>query len=60
MLGAWLWSLRNGQEPEGFAWLTEILRAAPKHAQAHAALADHFERAGQPRRAALHREAASK
>ena len=43
---------------EGFAWLTEILRAAPKDARANAALADHFERAGQPRRAALHRVAA--
>jgi Tfp pilus assembly protein PilF len=54
----WQWSLRNGQEAEGFAWLTEILRAAPKDARANAALADHFERAGQPRRAALHRVAA--
>lgn len=55
----WLWSQRNGQTEEGIAWLTEILRADPKHAQAHAAFADYFERAGQPRRAALHRDAAS-
>jgi tetratricopeptide (TPR) repeat protein len=51
----WQWSQRNGQMEEGFAWLTEILRADPKHAGAHAAKADHFERTGQPRRAAQHR-----
>jgi Tfp pilus assembly protein PilF len=55
----WLWSLRNGEREEGLAWLTEILRAAPGHAQAHAALADYFDQAGQPRRAALHRAAAT-
>jgi Tfp pilus assembly protein PilF len=55
----WLWSLRNGQEEEKLAWLTEILRTDPRHAQAHKALAEYFEQAGQPRRAALHREAAA-
>lgn len=53
----WLWSQRNGAEAEGRAWLAEILRADPRHVPAHAALAEHFERAGQPRRAAMHREA---
>jgi tetratricopeptide (TPR) repeat protein len=54
----WQWSVRNGQPEVGFGWLTEVLRRAPWHAPAHAALADYFERAGQPRRAALHRAAA--
>jgi tetratricopeptide (TPR) repeat protein len=54
----WLWSLRNGEVEEGIAWLTEILRVAPRNPAAHAALADHFERAGQPRRAAAHRAVA--
>jgi Tfp pilus assembly protein PilF len=56
----WLWAQRNGEGEEGYAWLTEILRVDPKDARAQAALADYFERAGQPRRAALHREAAAK
>jgi tetratricopeptide (TPR) repeat protein len=55
----WLWSLRNGQEEEGVAWLVEVLRVDPRHGPAHAAFADHFERADQPRRAALHRVMAS-
>ncbi len=55
----WLWTLRNGESVESLAWLTEILRAAPRHAQAHEALANYFDRAGQPRRAALHRAAAA-
>ena len=53
----WLWSLRNGDREEGLAWLAAILRLVPGFAQAHAALADYFERAGQPRRAAQHRAA---
>jgi Tfp pilus assembly protein PilF len=55
----WEWSVRNGQTEEGVAWLTEILRADPRHARAHAALADYFDRSGQPRRAAQHRAAAA-
>lgn len=55
----WLWSGRNGLIEEGLAWLTEILRRDPRHPQAHAALAEHFQKVGQPRRAALHRVAAS-
>jgi hypothetical protein len=54
----WQWSKRNGQIGEGIAWLTEVLRAEPKHPGAHAALAEYFETAGQPRRAALHRDMA--
>ena len=55
----WQWSQRNGQREDALAWLTEVLRLDPGHAQAHAAFADYFERAGQPRRAALHRAAAA-
>jgi tetratricopeptide (TPR) repeat protein len=55
----WQWSRRNGQGEEGFAWLTEILRIDPHNAQAHAALADYFDQAGQPQRAAKHRAAAA-
>jgi tetratricopeptide (TPR) repeat protein len=53
----WLWCKRNGQPDEGLALLNEVVRFAPRHAGAHAALADHFERIGQPRRAAMHRAA---
>jgi tetratricopeptide (TPR) repeat protein len=55
----WEWAKRNGQPDEEVAWLAEILRVAPKHLAAHAAFADYFDRAGQPRRAALHRITAS-
>jgi tetratricopeptide (TPR) repeat protein len=55
----WRWSQRNGQGAAGLPWLLAVLEVAPRHAQAHAALADHFDRAGQPRRAALHRAAAA-
>jgi tetratricopeptide (TPR) repeat protein len=51
----WRWSERNGQLEEGLSWLTEILKTTPQHAQAQAALADYFDRMGQPRRAAEHR-----
>ncbi len=54
----WQWFRRNGQTAEGVAWLTEILRVEPRHPRANAALADYFEAAGQPRRAARHREQA--
>jgi tetratricopeptide (TPR) repeat protein len=54
----WLWSQRNGQGEAGLPWLLAVLAVAPRHARAHAALADHFDRAGQPRRAALHRASA--
>jgi Tfp pilus assembly protein PilF len=51
----WQWCLRNGAEDEGVAWLAGILRTSPNHAATHAALAEYFERRGQPRRAAMHR-----
>ena len=57
-LDLWRWSERNGQLEEGLSWLTEILRNSPQHAQAQTALADYFDRSGQPRRAAQHRAAA--
>jgi Tfp pilus assembly protein PilF len=51
----WQWFERNGQPEEGLSWLSEILRVAPHDPQAHAALADYFDRVGQPKRAAEHR-----
>jgi Tfp pilus assembly protein PilF len=54
----WVWSDRNGNPAEGRTWLWDLLRTDPGHAGAHAALAAYFETAGQPRRAALHREKA--
>jgi tetratricopeptide (TPR) repeat protein len=54
----WQWSQKAGLIAEGIAWLTEVLRAEPRHPGAHAALADYFEAAGQPRRAAQHRDLA--
>ena len=54
-LSLWEWAKRNGQPEEEVAWVSEILRVDPKHAAAHAAFADYFDRAGQPRRAAAHR-----
>jgi tetratricopeptide (TPR) repeat protein len=56
----WRWSQRNGQGDQGIPWLLAVLAVAPEHARAHAALAEYFERASQPRRAALHRAAAGK
>jgi hypothetical protein len=52
------WCRRNGEPGDGFASLQEILRRDPRHRPAREALADHFERAGQPRRASQHRAAA--
>lgn len=55
----WLWCARNGEPAEGLAFLTEVLRADPRHRLAHDALARHFEHAGQPRRGAEHRTVAA-
>jgi predicted Zn-dependent protease len=52
------WSLRNGKDEEALGYLVEVLRHDPRHRMAHEALADYFDRAGQPRRAAQHRAAA--
>lgn len=52
------WCLQNGQEQAGVRWLCTGLLADPHHTPCHAALADYFERTGQPRRAAEHRQRA--
>lgn len=51
--------MRLGREQDGVAALFLVLEQEPRHGPAHAALAEHFERAGQPARAARHRRAAS-
>jgi predicted Zn-dependent protease len=50
--------LRNGQEQEGVRWLLTALQVDPGHRPTHAALADFYERRGQPLEAARHRGAA--
>jgi tetratricopeptide (TPR) repeat protein len=47
--------LRLGQEEEGLHWLATALEEDPGHTPTHNALADYYERTGQPERAALHR-----
>jgi hypothetical protein len=47
--------MRLGREPEGMAALLYVVEQQPQHGPAHQALADYFERTGQPRRAARHR-----
>ncbi|HLJ93551.1 MAG TPA: tetratricopeptide repeat protein [Gemmataceae bacterium] len=54
-----MWALHNGHEPEGLGWLFRTLLIDPRHPAAHAALADYFERSGQPKRCALHRRQAN-
>jgi tetratricopeptide (TPR) repeat protein len=49
--------LRLGREPDGVAALFLVLEQEPRHAPAHAALAEYFERKGRPDRAARHRRA---
>jgi thioredoxin-like negative regulator of GroEL len=52
--------MRLGREEEGAAALFLVLEQAPEHGPARAALADFFDRTGQPRRAAhLRRTAAA-
>jgi tetratricopeptide (TPR) repeat protein len=51
--------MRLGREEEGAAAMFLVLDQAPEHRPAHAALADYFERTGQPRRVAHHRRAAA-
>jgi predicted Zn-dependent protease len=48
--------LRNGQEEEALRWLLGALQVDPRHAAAHQALADYYERIGKPDLAAHHRE----
>lgn len=49
--------LRFGRDREGVAGLYLVLEQQPRYGPAHAALADYFERTGQPARAARHRRA---
>jgi tetratricopeptide (TPR) repeat protein len=49
------WALRNGREADGIRWLFSTLLVDPRRGPAHAALADYFERIGQPRRSVEHR-----
>jgi tetratricopeptide (TPR) repeat protein len=51
--------MRLGRERDGVAALFLVLEQQPRHGPAHAALADYFQRAGQPDRAARHRRAAA-
>lgn len=51
--------LRNGRPADGVRWLESALRVNPGHAATHAALAAHYETAGDPTRAAAHRARAS-
>ncbi len=52
--------LKNGLTEEGLAWLAMALENDPQHRPTHQALAEHYEQAGQPARAAAHREALRK
>jgi tetratricopeptide (TPR) repeat protein len=47
----------QGREQDGVATFFHVLEQQPKNAGAHKALADYFERVGQPDRAARHRRA---
>jgi tetratricopeptide (TPR) repeat protein len=55
-----MWALHNGREAEGARWLFANLLIDPQHGPTHAALADYFERLGQPRRSADHRRMAAR
>jgi len=50
--------MRLGRERDGLAALFLVLEQQPRYGPAHAALAEYFERTGQPARAARHRRAA--
>jgi tetratricopeptide (TPR) repeat protein len=47
--------LRTGQVQQGLRWLHGALQVAPNHRRTHEALAEFYENAGQPERAAQHR-----
>jgi tetratricopeptide (TPR) repeat protein len=47
--------LRLGQEQEGLRWFFSALHDDPAHKPTHQALADYYQRTGQPDRAAYHR-----
>src|SRR5438132_3827171 len=46
--------LRNGLESEGLRWFDSALAEDPRHAPAHQALADYYERTGNSERAEHH------
>jgi len=50
--------LHNGEEQEGVRWLQLALRYDPEYRPAHAALADYYQRGGNPDLAAHHRQLA--
>jgi tetratricopeptide (TPR) repeat protein len=56
-IGAWI--LQHGDEPGGLRWWFSSLYVDEHCRPAHEALADYFERTGQPRWAAHHRQRAS-
>jgi tetratricopeptide (TPR) repeat protein len=49
--------IRLGREQDGVATLYSVLEEEPRHRPTHEALADYFERTGQPNRALAHRRA---
>jgi tetratricopeptide (TPR) repeat protein len=49
--------MRLGREQDAVATLVSVLEQNPQHRAAHEALADYFERTGQPGRATRHRRA---
>ena len=52
--------LRHGLETEGLRWLNLALELQPGYRPAHEALADYYEKHGQPDRAAQHRRVVQK
>jgi len=48
--------MRRGQTQEALRWLSGALQEDPRHRPTHAALADYFQRTGQPGPAARHRK----
>jgi Tfp pilus assembly protein PilF len=52
--------IRNSQEEEGMRWLLSVLPISPKHGTTHQLLAEQYERLGDRRKAAEHREIAEK
>lgn len=49
--------LRHGRDADGVRWLESALRARPNDRPTHRLLADYYDRAGDPDRAARHRSA---
>lgn len=47
--------LRNGQAKQGVEWLERALKLDPRHRATHQSLAEYYDKAGRPDRAALHR-----